>query len=67
MDPHYPETWGDPGYRQRTPRPHVSGEERRREHSVCKFLLPPASPGAIPEHCQGTPNDFGWCPEHAKL
>lgn len=32
--------------------------------SVCHELMPPSAPGALPEHCQGTPNDFGWCPEH---
>jgi|GEM_PF-5012552 hypothetical protein len=32
--------------------------------SVCKALEPPAAPGALPEHCKGEPNDFGYCPEH---
>jgi len=65
MDPRYRETWGDPGYPQRRSRPHVSGEERRRAATVCKALLPPASPGAISTNCPNPPaTDDGWCEEH---
>jgi hypothetical protein len=61
----YPETLIDPPDTTRKPaREHVDPEVRRRAHSVCKFLLPAESPGALPEHCKGTPNDFGWCPAH---
>jgi hypothetical protein len=66
MSFHYPETIADGVIRNdvRPAREHVDGETRRRSHSVCKHLLPAESPGALPEHCKGTPNDFGWCPEH---
>lgn len=54
-----------PDTTRKPPRQHVDAEVRRRASTVCKALLPGASPGEIASNCRNTPvTDDGWCAEH---
>ncbi len=66
MSYRYPETLADPPDATRRPaRQHVDAEVRRRAATVCKRLVPPATPGAISTNCQNPPvTDDGWCEKH---
>lgn len=68
MDPRYRETMLDPepDVRRRVPTfPRVNAEERRASRTVCKVLVPPASPGAISTNCPNKPiSGLGFCAEH---
>lgn len=66
MSYRYGETIADPPDATRRPvREHVDPEVRRRGSTVCKRLVPPATPGAISTFCPNAPvNELGFCAEH---